>query len=243
MTDSRSTYKYSNKAKDKSMVSLSVYNVGSQKCTPGYSYGPAIRDHYLIHLIINGKGIYRTKRNVYHLRSNDLFCVLPDHEIYYEADTDDPWEYQWVGFAGVDAASMIMACGFNENHLVIHNVSCHTELSARLSRIENAFGNDYASSVRMTGELCLALCSLFDENLHSEDKRAPSDSDRDYIVRAVSYIQSNYSYNISISDIASFIGVNRSTLYFSKIFHKAIGMPPTTFREQSRINQHSHQSH
>ena len=46
-------YKNSYKATDKELVSLSVYNVGCQRCDPGYQWGPGIRDHYLIHYIIS----------------------------------------------------------------------------------------------------------------------------------------------------------------------------------------------
>ena len=55
MTD---TFKNSYKVKEKETVSLSVYNVGFQKCEPRYQWGPGVRDHYLIHYIVSGKGIY-----------------------------------------------------------------------------------------------------------------------------------------------------------------------------------------
>ena len=42
-------YKNSYKVTEKELVSLSVYNVGFQKCDALYQWGPGIRDHYLIH--------------------------------------------------------------------------------------------------------------------------------------------------------------------------------------------------
>lgn len=51
-------YKNSYKATEKELVSLCVYNVGNQKCDPLYQWGPGVRDHYLIHYIISGKGTY-----------------------------------------------------------------------------------------------------------------------------------------------------------------------------------------
>ena len=52
-------YKNSYKVTEKELVSLSVYNVGFQRCDSLYQWGPGIRDHYLIHYIISGKGFYK----------------------------------------------------------------------------------------------------------------------------------------------------------------------------------------
>ena len=41
-------YKNSYKVTEKELVSLSVYNVGFQRCDSLYQWGPGIRDHYLI---------------------------------------------------------------------------------------------------------------------------------------------------------------------------------------------------
>jgi len=49
-------YKNSYKSTEKELVSLAVYNVGYKKCDPQYQWGPGVRDHYLIHHIISGKG-------------------------------------------------------------------------------------------------------------------------------------------------------------------------------------------
>ena len=40
-------YKNSYKVTEKELVSLSVYNVGFQRCDSLYQWGPGIRDHYL----------------------------------------------------------------------------------------------------------------------------------------------------------------------------------------------------
>ena len=48
-----------------------------------------------------------------------------------------------------------------------------------------------------------------------------------YIKEALSYIEQNFQNNITIEDIASFCGLNRS--YFGKIFHDSIGKSPQEF--------------
>ena len=75
-------YKNSYKATAKELVSLSVYNVGYQLCDAGYQWGPGIRDHYLIHYVISGKGTYEVNNGNMH--GSDLpevtlpqFCRQP----------------------------------------------------------------------------------------------------------------------------------------------------------------------
>ncbi len=65
------------KVTEKELVSLSVYNVGFQKCDALYQWGPGIRDHYLIHYIISGKGP-TVAGQTYHLSGGDTFG-LPEH--------------------------------------------------------------------------------------------------------------------------------------------------------------------
>ena len=107
-------YKNSYKATEKELVSLSVYNVGFQKCDSLYQWGPGVRDHYLIHYIMNGKGVYCVNNQTYHLSAGDCFLVYPNTEVVYYADNEDPWEYAWVGFTGSDAAMILQATDFSQ---------------------------------------------------------------------------------------------------------------------------------
>ena len=49
-------FKYSFKVPEHVELSLTVYNVGFQKCAPEYGWGPGVRDHYLLHYIVSGRG-------------------------------------------------------------------------------------------------------------------------------------------------------------------------------------------
>ena len=101
-------YKNSYIVKEKELVSLSVYNVGFQSCDSLYQWGPGIRDHYLIHYIISGKGRYTVNGSVHTLTPGDAFLVYPNTEVIYQADAQDPWEYTWVGFTGSDVFDALL---------------------------------------------------------------------------------------------------------------------------------------
>lgn len=57
-------YKNSYKVTEKELVSLSVYNVGFQRCDSLYQWGPGIRDHYLNPLYYFGEGFYKIEKNL-----------------------------------------------------------------------------------------------------------------------------------------------------------------------------------
>lgn len=69
-------YKNSYKVTEKELVSLSVYNVGFQKCDPLYQWGPGIRDHYLIHYIIPERDIIKSKIQLSRCRQEILFSSI-----------------------------------------------------------------------------------------------------------------------------------------------------------------------
>ena len=83
-------FKYSFKAAERAELSLLVYNTGFQKCPPDYGWGPGVRDHYLLHYVVSGKGYYETDDRTFVLQAGDTFLALPDTPIYYRADHEQP---------------------------------------------------------------------------------------------------------------------------------------------------------
>ena len=51
-------YKQSFKQNYTNNIELSIFNCGLERCAPGQTLGPGIRDHYLIHLVLSGKGVF-----------------------------------------------------------------------------------------------------------------------------------------------------------------------------------------
>ena len=84
-------------------VELSIFNCGQSAAFPAIPGAPGIRDHYLIHLVVSGKGSYKVGGKTYDLVPGDLFLIKPNQLIVYCADSADPWEYYWVGFNGACA--------------------------------------------------------------------------------------------------------------------------------------------
>lgn len=232
MADYRETYLHSYIAEDKLLSSLSVYNVGSQKCKPGFQWGPGVRDHYLIHHVLHGRGRFEIQGKRYDLKKGDTFLIYPNMEACYRADDDDPWEYTWVGFAGTDAFYLLNHTDFSEDSPVLEQVSLSMEIERKIKRVYEAQGNTFCDAVSMTGALYSMIAMLM-ENSSPETKQKNLQTDR--VERAVRYIEEHYSYPITVEDIAGYTGVCRSHLY--RMFQRVLKKSPKDYVEEYRIRQ------
>ncbi len=230
------TYKYSYKVGENLLNSLSVYNVGHQKCGAGYQWGPGIRDHYCIHHIISGKGTYVADGKTYHLGAGDTFILYPDAEVKYYADQEHPWEYAWAGFMGTDAAVLVRATDFTKKKPVIEKSAVPGHLiQSQLNQIYQVKGNTYEAAAAMTGAL-YTLLSVF---MHYASKEAEKEDLRQiYVERAKDYIASSYSYPITVEDVAAYTGISRSYLF--RAFQAYQKQSPKEYLTEFRIRQACH---
>nr|WP_294490621.1 AraC family transcriptional regulator [uncultured Mediterraneibacter sp.] len=233
MSDS---YKHSYKVGENLLSSLSVYNVGYQKCEPEYQWGPGVRDHYCIHHILSGSGVYTTGKVSVRLGAGDTFILFPGVELQYQADREEPWEYCWAGFMGADAASIIRNTEFGkESPYILKGRIPGDKIRSGMEQIYMLKGNTYESAVAMTGKL-YSLLALF---MHYSRRTEPEKNlHAMYVDKAVSYIETNYSYPVTVEDIAAYVGISRSHLFRS--FQNYMSKSPKDFLTGYRIKQACH---
>lgn len=207
------TYKYSYKVEDSRLNALSVYNVGNQKCEAGYQWGPGVRNHYCIHYVISGIGYYEVHGETFRISAGDTFILYPDMEVKYFADMEKPWEYAWVGFMGTEASSLIRATDFSrEQPLIRKGVLPKRVIQKQLQRIYEVKGSTYEAAAAMTGALYTLLSTFMHYASHMEEGHDPQ---MVYVNKAREYISNNYSYPVTIEEVAAYVGVSRSHLFRS----------------------------
>ncbi len=214
----------------KENLALAVYNTGYERCVGGHKWGPALRDHYLVHYVHSGTGYYTYNGTTYTLREGDLFLIYPMNTATYVADEADPWEYSWVGFNGTEARRMLRATGFSKSTPVLHPDSVG-RLPELLLNIYRSSGNTPAADADMAGYLYLFLAELM---------RITGGNDRladvqDYLMQALRYIQYNFAGNIQVNHIASYVGISRSQLY--RAFMEKFELSPHEYLKRYRINE------
>lgn len=224
------SFKFSFTDTRKENFGMAVYNTGYQKCDSRYTWGPALRDHYLVHYISAGRGTYRCGSRTFTLHAGDMFLVFPSQVVSYTADREQPWEYYWVGFNGAEAKRMIHQTGFSKENPVIR-LSEAGDVKALLLDIYNARGHTPEADARMVGYLYLFLGRLI-----ACTGTAPDPAEKqEYLPQALRFIQYNYASDIRVQDIAHYAGVSRSQLY--RAFEENFDSSPLEFLQGFRINE------
>lgn len=141
---------------------LNIYHCGSEHCKPGHAYGPAVRDHYLFHYILAGKGSFFVDNRHYSLRQGQGFLIYPGIVTYYEADLADPWHYVWVGFNGLKVETYLEAAGFSRENPILTKRAGNQIDHYLLTLVQTAEEYDhkrynYSKTLHLQGLLYIAI--------------------------------------------------------------------------------------
>lgn len=212
---------------NKNQESLKIYYCGHEACESGHSFGPATRSHYLMHFILKGKGCYQVANNTFAIKEGEAFLIRPHEVTFYKADLEQPWEYVWVAFDGVEAERLLeeykmfgeqYLCSFKEQDVV-------KEYLMKIFQV-------YIESNNNKEELIGWFYLIFSKIMKGNKEELPTDMD--YYKKSERYIRHNYGYDIHIADVAKYIGIDRTYLF--KIFKKYTGVSPKKFLTTYRIS-------
>ena len=214
---------------NENFVDLSLYQYGMEQCPPAYSFGPATRNHYLFHYVLSGTGrlMANDSRGIsheYQIRSGEGFMIFPRQINTYIADPKLPWEYIWIEFDGMRAREIIETAGLSPDHPVYHAAYKDLRENMKDEMLYIAEHHD-APPFHLMGHLYLFIDYL---SRSSSSQMTTSGRVRDfYIKEALNYIEQNFQNDISVENIASFCGLNRT--YFGRIFKETVGKSPQQF--------------
>lgn len=216
---------------------ITIYQYGREQCEPYHTFGPAIRNHYLIHCILSGKGTYQTgpqgQSACYRLRKDQAFLIEPNQIVHYSADGNEPWEYMWIEFDGLKAREFLNHAGLSQAS-PIFNASTEAGCQEVFSCLLHMLDEPDMLPAQVVGYTYLFFGALIQYS--STAGPLPKDDIKKFYVQStVDYIENNYMKEISVEDMATHLGLNRS--YFSKLFKKMTQKSPQEFLIAYRIHK------
>jgi AraC-like DNA-binding protein len=216
-------------------IDLQLYHYGYQNCLPKHSWGPGIKDHYKIHLIFEGKGLYRLGSQTFELETGQLFLTTPDTVAHYIADETHPWTYAWFAFEGLSVKAYLQRAGLSAQSPVI-KLSAEGLATSKVL-IESMMGTDpnhFGKDLVLMGFLYQLLGLLIGS--------APSDANSEvssiktlYLESAMAYVQMNYSRKMTCEEMASHIGIHRK--YLARLFKENLRTSPQAYLIDYRMEK------
>lgn len=220
-------------------MDMTLVQYGSERCTPNYSYGPAIRNHYLFHYIISGNGTLQStdsqgKTHFYQLSQGMGFLICPGQVNTYTADSRFPWEYAWLEFDGLKARDILLSTGLSFDSPIYR--SNNKELAENMKNEMLAIiENTDKTSLFLIAHLYLFLDLMIRSSFNHAELAGGRLRDL-YIREAITFIERNYKNPaITIEDIARFCNLNQS--YLGKIFKDSMQQTLQQFLIYFRMNK------
>lgn len=216
-----------------SSIDLNVLFFGMEKCKPEHTWGPGLRDAYILHYIHQGRGVFRTKEASFELKAGQGFVIMPEMLVHYNAHEADPWVYSWIGFRGVNARPMLQRAGINMEQ-PLFEAPDGSYLENFYEELKSAY-DTRGSDVHSQSVLYRILADLIRFSPVTRHERRPSASREEYILKSITFIESSYSQKISVLEIARSVGLDRT--YLSGLFKDRFGVSLQAFLLEYRMNR------
>lgn len=213
------------------MTELYFSFCGVSKTQPAHQYGPAVRQDYLIHIVLEGEGTFVIGDKRTFLSPNQGFIIKPDISTYYEASLKNPWKYLWLGFNGTRAEEFLEKAGLlGERHIFQLSdstpffklvVQCLQEQSHRMSNELMLNGLTY----QFVSLIVKDVVPLSHTKTERMNPRVPD---------VLTYLSQHFTEPITIQDACNALALERS--YVSRIFKQSMGMTIKDFLTHLRIS-------
>lgn len=171
---------------------------------------------HVLHYVTHGQGIYLVGDRRWPVEEGEIFVSHPGETTTYVSDRENPMSYIWVSFDCTPVFADML----------------QTDIIAA-PWAKNIFADMLRSSETAVPEWTICAClHQFFVGL-AQRQAVHTNTETDYVNLAVHYIQSNFSEDIRIADLAADLGLNRS--YFCRIFKEQMGVPPQEYLVTHRL--------
>lgn len=207
---------------------LNMYYCGTRFDTLNHSFGPAIRDHFLIAFIKQGRGILEVEDKKFELNSKNILVMFPNKRIYYNSYPGSIWTVKWLGLYGPLTYTYLEAIGVTSQNPIINLENTESIENIIDTIIRKSYEKDLSSKID-----CISLLHRFFAELVNEKQVIPHKVD--YVEQAINFMKYNYERGISSADVAKNLNIDRT--HFAKLFKKETGYTPTEWLNNLRLKR------
>ncbi len=212
-----------------------IHNCGYDTLTGEYKkIGPLLRDYNVIRYCTSGKGTLTLNGKTYNVSEGQCYVILAG-DMVTEAVAGEEFSMTYVTFIGIKAFSYLTQIGVTSQHPFMpwtKNDEFLKKLTDIITDIQgHAHDTEFlrcslAYKLLYCMQTILASSKVEDNGEHLHEQ---------YVDAALRYMESNYTKRINVSDIAAYIGINRS--YFYSLFKRRTGLSPQEHLTRLRISK------
>lgn len=187
-------------------------------------YGPSVRNQYIIHYVLSGKGFF----NGALVKKGEGFLITPGMAEEYHPSEEEPWSFLWV--ISDDPAMQPFFTAHHANRATgVFSFHDRYEVDMLAGQLQAA-ASSFSSAARLS-ELFLHLFHTY--ITPSAAVRSPAT--KSYYEFSVNYIKANLHLPLSVRDLCAVTGITQPYLY--RIFKQAEGRSPREAIQERKLNE------
>lgn len=212
---------------------LTFLSAGYEKCEKNHSWGPAIRDFYVVHFVSSGRCHYYLSDEHYKVEADQCFLIPPYMPVFYHADANESCTYSWIDFKGEDARSILERCGLSIEHPVMR-INDIDEIRSIIQQCLACEEHTDANALRLQSLMLLIFSNL---EMHGAGNSAPDISpEEDALVsHAIDFIRDHISEGVEVNTVAKALFISRTSLF--NAFKSIMSTSPQRFIQRARLSK------
>lgn len=183
---------------------------------------------YLLLYTEGGNACLHYHDKIHHLKKGDFFFIDCMEYQYYYVESKEPWDCRFVHIYGPEIIRQYYDTFVQNTGNTLHLPS-FTRIPECITRIIESYKPRNKNSDLIA---CMYILQLLTEAVLNSESPASS-RQPDYIQNIIQYINEHYAENLTLDSISRKFNVSRT--YFPKQFKAQIGVTPTEYLCQVRI--------
>lgn len=198
-------------------------------CADLHSYGPGIRDFYIVHYVINGGGTLIIDGRTYTITTGESFLIHPYENVSYYPNKNNPWEYVWINFVGERYQSILKKIDYAKDNCIIGYMAPQ-EILPYYEQLKNY--NNKTSCQNIRCGLAMTILGIYADTFPKIDVIS---NDKLYYQYACTIIKNSYyKPHFKLEDICKELSISMPTLH--RAFLKNCDVSPGVYLQSQKIN-------
>ena len=213
-------------------LTFNLHQCGTNEIPPFGFLRISASDFFTLLYINEGLALMESNHVAYKIESSHGMFAFPDIPYDIQNIGETPLKITWLSFSGYGVEYYLNRSNIYRANPIF--LDSEKYIGAELNRISAAAHKVPNRYCRMMSMLYDIFSYLLDVNPTKENNNYV-DSAEFFALKAVTYIEQHYAKNISIDEIAAFLGISRKHLY--SIFNKVLKISPKKYLIYYRIEK------